>query len=114
MKKSRNELKDMLNDFFPEKLTSGKIIKAKRVSFGITQKEVFEATGISVSNLSKYENDNASVGYVQATKIGLAIGLHPMTILFPEGIKNDERFIEIAKKAEKLLSTKIPSKKVAN
>lgn len=107
MAKSKNELRDMLDDFFPEKLTPGMVIRAKRKNFGITQKEVAEATGITESNISKYENDHEPIGYVQATKIGLAIGLSPLTILFPEGIEKDERFTEVAKKGGKLLKSKL-------
>jgi transcriptional regulator with XRE-family HTH domain len=111
--KKKNELLDMLSDSFPEEMTPGGIIKAKRKAYKITLKEVEEITGISQTNLSLYENDKKNLGYVQATKIGIAIGLHPMTILFPNGIKGDERFLEISKKSVKLLRKKIPLKKVA-
>jgi len=113
MKKPKNELLEMLEEFLPGEMTSGEVIKAKRKNYGITLEEVSEATGISQSNLSLYENNKKSLGYVQATKIGLAVGLHPMTILFPNGIENDERFSDVADKASKLLERKIPFKKVA-
>lgn len=108
---AKNEFLDMLKDFFPEDMTPGQLIKAKRKNFGITLEEVEEVTGISQSNLSLYENDKKNIGYVQATKIGLAIGLNPMTILFPNGIEGDERFKDISKKSDKLLNKKIPIKK---
>jgi len=111
MRKKNDHALEMLNEFFPEKTTPGQLIKAKRKNYGITLEEVEEATGISQSNLSLYENDKKTLGYVQATKIGLAIGLHPTTILFPNGIEQDERFKEISKKSEKLLNKKIPIKK---
>jgi transcriptional regulator with XRE-family HTH domain len=113
MSKNKNELFDMLEDFFPKKMSSGELIKAKRNNYGITLEEVAKATGISQSNLSLYENDKKGLGYVQATKIGLAVGLHPMTILFPNGIDADERFKEVSRKSEKLISKKIPLKKIA-
>ena len=112
-KKSNNEFLEMLNDFFPKNATPGELIRAKRTNYQITLEEVEKATGISQSNLSLYENDKKPLGYVQATKIGLAIGLHPMTILFPNGIEADERFKEISRKSVELLNKKIPLKKIA-
>ena len=108
---AKNEFLEMLEDFFPEEVTPGEIIRAKRTNYGITLEEVEKATGISQSNLSLYENDKKNLGYVQATKIGLAIGLHPMTILFPNGIEQDERFKEVSKRSKQLLNKKIPLKK---
>jgi len=108
MAKQKNEFLDMLIDFFPEDMSPGSVIRAKRKNYGITLEEVEEATGISQSNLSLYENDNKNLGYVQATKVGLAIGLHPVTILFPNGIEGDSRFKEVSKKAKKLLKSKVP------
>ena len=110
---AKNEFLEMLNDFFPRKvkLSSGELIKMKRMNYRLTLKEVQDITGISQSNLSLYENNKKKLGYIQATKIGLAVGLHPMTILFPKGIDKDMRFKEIAKKSQKVLRRKIPLKK---
>ncbi len=112
MTKSSNEFLEMLEEFFPDEMTPGQVIKSKRTNYGITLGEVANVTGIPQSNLSLYENDKKNLGYVQATKIGLAIGLHPMSILFPNGIEGDERFKDISKKSGKLLSKKIPLRKV--
>ena len=54
MKKKKNELLEMFETFFPEEMTSGQLIKAKRLNYNITLEEVEEATGISQSNLSMY------------------------------------------------------------
>lgn len=113
-KKKNDNFMDMLSNFFPDKMTSGQVIRSKRLAFGITLEEVAFATGISQSNLSNIENDKKSVGLVQATKIGLAIGLHPMTILFPNGIENDERFEVAAKKGADLLKKKMPLDDIAS
>ena len=109
----KNEFLEMLDDFFPRKtkVSSGEFIKIKRMNYGLTLKEVEEITGISQNNLSLYENNRKNLGYIQATKIGLAIGLQPMTILFPNGIDKDIRFKEIARKSQKVLRKKIPLKK---
>jgi transcriptional regulator with XRE-family HTH domain len=106
-KKNKSAM-DMLNDFFPNEFTPGEIIKAKRTNYKITLDEVEKVTGISKSNLSLYENDKKSLGLIQATKIGLAIGLHPMTILFPNGYENSSQFKDIIEKSKKLLNKKIP------
>lgn len=105
-----NDFLEMIKNFFPEQMTSGQVIKAKRLNYNITLEEVAKATGISQSNLSMYENDKKSIGLVQATKIGLAIGLHPMSILFPNGYHADKRFKDVASKGKKLLKKKIPLK----
>jgi transcriptional regulator with XRE-family HTH domain len=110
---NNNQLLDMLNENFPGEMTSGKVIRAKRKNYGITLEEVEEATGISQSNLSLYENDKKGIGLTQATKIGMAIGLHPMTILFPNGIETDLRFKDVAIKGRRLLKKKIPLDKTA-
>ena len=104
----------MLNEAFPGNLTPGQVIRAKRKNFGITLEEVEEATGISQSNLSLYENDKKKIGLIQATKIGLVIGLHPMSILFPNGFENDLRFKEVAIKGKKLLRKKMALEKSLN
>ena len=104
----KNDFSSMLEEFFPEKMTPGEVIKAKRKNYGITLDEVQKVTGIPQSNLSLYENDKKPIGLLQATKIGLAIGLHPITILFPNGIEDDKRFKGIAERSKKLLEKKIP------
>ena len=99
---------DMLNEFFPDEFTPGQVIKAKRSNYKITLDEVEKVTGISKTNLSLYENDKKSLGLIQATKIGLAIGLHPMSILFPNGYEKSLQFKDIVEKSKKLLNKKIP------
>jgi transcriptional regulator with XRE-family HTH domain len=99
---------NLLNETFTGELTPGQVMRAKRKNFGITLEEVEDATGISQSNLSLYENDKKKIGLVQATKIALVIGLHPMSILFPNGLENDSRFKDVALKGKKLLKKKLP------
>lgn len=108
MKKPKNEFLEMIKDHFNKPITSGQLIRAKRLNYNITLEEVEKVTGISISNLSMYENDKKSIGLIQATKIGLAIGLHPMSILFPNGYHEAENFKKVAMRAKKLLSKKVP------
>lgn len=107
MSENKN-MSGFLDKFFSEKLTSGKIIQAKRKNFGITLEEISEVTGIDVGNLSAIENDKKSIGVKTAIKIGLAIGLHPATILFPNGeeLKLSKEMNTIKVKANNLLKKK--------
>lgn len=57
--------------FKTRKLTTGKILKAFRNRFGLTQKEVANAVGISVSNLSALENDKRNIGAELAGRLSL-------------------------------------------
>jgi transcriptional regulator with XRE-family HTH domain len=113
-KNNSNEFLSLLQETFSKETTPGQVIRAKRRNFGITLEEVEEVTGISQSNLSLYENDKKNIGLIQATKIGIAIGLHPMTILFPNGIDSDVRFKEMAIKGKRLLKKKISMEKPAS
>jgi transcriptional regulator with XRE-family HTH domain len=107
MSKDKN-MSTFLKDFFPEELTTGKVIQAKRKNFGITLEEVSEVTGIDMGNLSAIENDKKAIGVKSAIKIGYAIGLHPSTILFPNGeeTKVTGELAKVKKKAQVLLDKK--------
>ena len=113
-KNNSNDLLNLLQETFRKETTPGQVIRAKRKNFGITLEEVEEVTGISQSNLSLYENDKKNIGLIQATKIGMAVGLHPMTILFPNGMEADIRFKEIALRGKRLLKKKISTIKPAS
>ena len=107
MSKDKN-MSTFLEVVFSEELTSGKVIQAKRKNFGITLEEVSEVTGIDIGNISAIENDKKSIGVKTAIKIGLAVGLHPSTILFPNGphLKVSGDLVSIKKKAEDLFKKK--------
>lgn len=70
------------------KLTSGKILKAMRLRFGFTQKDVSNAIGISVSNLSALENDKRTLGAELAAKFSVLYGTRVESLLFPNGLKS--------------------------
>jgi transcriptional regulator with XRE-family HTH domain len=107
MKKEKNMM-HFLQSFFPEEMTSGEVIKAKRKNFGFTLEEISEVTGIDIGNLSAIENDKKPIGLKTAIKIGLSIGLHPSSILFPNGsnLKVSGELILIKKKAQDLFDKK--------
>lgn len=95
-----------LDDLIDENITSGKIVKARRESLGLTQKDIFELTGIKSTFLSAVENDKRNLGVDTASKIAAAIGLHPSSILFPQDFDVDKKIAKIIKKREKLLKEK--------
>lgn len=55
-------------------LTVGRNIHDVRVEKGLTQRDVYEATGISASQLSAYENGKQMVGLTTLAKIAVALG----------------------------------------
>jgi putative transcriptional regulator len=84
------------------KLTSGKILKAMRLRFNYTQKDVSNAIGISVSNLSALENDKRNLGVELAAKFSVLYGARIESLLFPNGLKSMKGYSSLIKKIEKL------------
>lgn len=82
------------------KLTTGKILKAFRNRFGLTQKEVSKTVGISTSNLSALENDKRNIGAELAGRFSVIYGVRIERLLFPNGLKDLKGY----KKLEKLKS----------
>ena len=82
------------------KLTTGKILKAFRNRFGLTQKEVAKAVDVSVSNLSALENDKRNIGAELAGRFSVIYGVRVERLLFPNGLKGLKGY----KKLEKLKS----------
>lgn len=105
MTKQREGL-SFLDSLINGKITPGKIVRARRESLGLTQKDVFELTGIKSTFLSAVENDKRNLGVDTASKIAAAIGLHPSSILFPDDFDVDKKIAKIIKKREKLLKVK--------
>lgn len=84
------------------KLTSGKILKALRMRFGYTQKDVSEAIGISTTNLSALENDNRNLGVELAAKFSVLYGARIESLLFPNGLRSMKGYNSLLKKIERL------------
>ncbi len=66
-------------------VTPGRVIKAFRKNFNITQQELAEVTGIAETNISAIENDKVEVGVKRAVLIAAALGINPSGLLFPHG-----------------------------
>lgn len=97
---------EALQDLIDQKVTTGVLAKARRESLGLTQDEVSEVSGLRKSFISSIENDRRSFGVQTATKLAAAIGLHPSTLLFPNGEIQDEEAIVISKRRERKLKEK--------
>ncbi len=100
-------MKDVIEEFCPGPISSGEAIRVFRNSLGFTLKEMEMITGISEPRLSSLENDRSSLSAKNAKKIAAALGLNPLTILFPNGpdIK-DKEIQKIERLREKLLKEK--------
>jgi transcriptional regulator with XRE-family HTH domain len=78
------------------------LIRAIRKSFNITQDALAEVTGLQRSNLSALENGKIEMTAHYAEILGAALGIHPSTILFPNGHhKKSAEILEIEKKGPK-------------
>jgi len=104
--KNEMDALDFLDDLIEGEITSGSIIRARRESLGLTQKEVSEMTDIKTTFLSAVENDKRNIGVLTASKIAAAIGLHPSSILFPNDFNTDKELNKIIKKRNKILKDK--------
>ncbi len=98
---------DILSNLIEGEITSGRLIRARRETLGLTQKMVSEMTGLQITFISAIENDRKSLGVETASKVAAAIGLHPGTILFPKGMKKSKELQDIERKREKILKRKI-------
>ena len=95
-----------LDDLLDEKRSSGNVIRARRQSLGLTQKDISEMTGLKTTFISAVENDKRNLGVHTASKIAAAIALHPSSILFPEDFSADKELAKIIKKRDKILKEK--------
>lgn len=73
------------SDLKLSKATPGKVLKAFRTNFDITQHELAQVTGIAETNLSAIENDRVEIGVKRAVLIAAALGISPSALLFPDG-----------------------------
>ena len=89
-----------------EDTTSGDMIRAARKTLECSQKELSKLTGIGVATISKYENDQINIGPIPAAKIAAALGISPISILYPMGIDHDDDVQRIKKKSEKVFKTR--------
>lgn len=96
-------MKNILNEVAPKNVTPGELIRATRTNFGITQEQICEVTGLKRANLSALENGRIEMTVHYAEILGAALGLHPSTILFPNGkYEKKKEILDIEKRARSL------------
>lgn len=96
-------MKDILKEVAPKDVTPGELIRATRTNFGITQEEICEVTGLKRANLSALENGRIEMTVHYAEVLGAALGIHPSTILFPNGkYEKKKENLDIEKRARSL------------
>ncbi len=94
------KMRAVLNDLVEESLSPGEFVKAIRSNYGITQDQICEVTGLQRANLSALKNERLEMTVHYAEILGVALGLHPSTILFPNGYyEKSKDILEIEKKA---------------
>lgn len=72
------------------RLTPGTMVRALRELKGWTQAQLGELVDMKVSNISSIENDRSRLGEDRAILLGLAFGVTPETILFPENFERED------------------------
>lgn len=102
-------MKDVLESLSPGQISPGEAIRSLRNSQDLTLKDLEKITGISEPRLSSLENNRSSLSVNNARKIAAALGVNPITILFPSGAEGyrDKEIEKIEKKRERLLKKKI-------
>ena len=96
-------MRDVLNEIAPEQLTSGELIKSLRTNFKITQDQICEVTGLQRANLSAIENGRLELSVHYAVILSAALGVHPSTILFPDGhYEKSKEILKIERKAQSI------------
>lgn len=99
----KRNMMDVLNELAPGKATSGELLRAFRQREQFSLKDLEEITGIAQSNLSSIENGKIALTQHYAEIFAVALRIHPMVILYPNGrFEKDKRLLEIEKKAAHL------------
>ena len=98
----KNNARKVIQGILGENVTSGQMIKAARKTLDCSQDVLSKLTGIGVTTISKYENDQINIGPIPAAKISAALGISPISILYPMGIDHDVEIKEIRKQSRKM------------
>ncbi|MFA6236856.1 MAG: helix-turn-helix transcriptional regulator [Bacteriovorax sp.] len=100
-------MKAVLKEIDAAELGSGEAVRVIRKSLGLTLKDLAEISGIRETHLSAIENSSYEISKKNAERLGAALGVHPATILFPEGVEKSTELQEIEKRRKKVLSRKV-------
>ena len=95
---------ELMNEVMDQPVTQGSLVKSLRKKFELTQKELEKITGITESNISAIEHNKVELGLKRAEMFAAVFGVHPTTLLFPNGKWEKSKNIKaIEKRAEKFL-----------
>lgn len=101
------DLEKLLKSNLKKKSTSGSLLKAFRKSLNLTQEDMVEITGILRPNISSLENDGMPMTAQYAEKFAVALGVHPSTLLYPDGeFAKKGELLNIEKKAKAIIEKK--------
>jgi transcriptional regulator with XRE-family HTH domain len=93
----------LLDHYREGEVSPGRIAKSFRINAGLKLDDIAKLTKIPSTNLSKIENGKVQMTSKYAEKIAAVYGVHPATILYPEGYSFESRaYSEILKKANSL------------
>jgi len=95
-----------IDSLIGEEVTSGKIVRSRRLTLGMTQKDLAELADMKTTFISSVENDRRSLGVHGATKLAIALGLHPSSILFPNGVEMSKELKRILRNRERYIKAK--------
>ena len=107
--KKRSAEKVIDSIFGKHHYTPSEVIKLKRKSWNMTQKDVSEITGIPENNISAYESGRLNIGWEIAKKLAIALAIHPNSIMCPNGEDYYQELEEMAQKAQAVRQKKAVS-----
>ncbi len=100
-------MKSILKELDSSILNSGEAVRVIRKSLGLTLKDLSAISGIQETHLSAIENGSYEMTKKSAQKIGASLGVHPATILFPEGMVKSAEIKEIEKRRVRIMGKKV-------
>lgn len=100
-------MKEILKEIDNSALSSGEAVRVIRKSLGFTLKDLAEISGIRETHLSAIENDSYEISKKNAERLGASLGVHPATILFPEGVEKSKEIKEIEKRRKRIMANKV-------
>lgn len=99
-------MKMVLKKIDSEELSTGEALRVIRKSLEFTLKDLAEISGIRETHLSALENGSYEMSKKNAERLGAALGVHPATLLFPEGSEKSVEIEEIEKRRKKIIARK--------
>ena len=101
------KMADLLKSFGAKLPTPGELLRAFRKREQFTLEDMFEITGVAVSNLSAIENGKIPMTPHYAEMFACALCVRPDAFLYPDGhFAKDERLLEIEHRANMLRNQK--------